>query len=615
MFLSDWQVYFDSELGLKMVKPLNDDFVFALEEKEKKENLRLNLNTTLIFTGDDYEYLQEAVALNQCPEIDVIIKYRFQEVWRGFINPRKGTYNQDICRVEIKPTPKDAQYCIDKILDKEVNVISQNVSYPAYFAFPDSVFEIQECILGEFDNVVITRFAANSPDPITVIYSSLDEPDFSVCGLGAESGWSKLEEKVDILQVNPDKTFKIRLTIKYVRENLILDCNQGQTDATFLDFILLTNNCNINNTAVYSRPAVTQFKEFIGELMTTDEVDPFLPIPTDRLTQTKKYEYIGVDESGNRPQYFRARLWNDVLNLLVQSCGITIISNFFNINPDGTAPLNDIYTRAKDEAHNLLIWQKSDIKRPTSAQAAFIGNITLKQALEITSAFNCSYKVEPGNILRIEHISYFEGEETEGEDMTVTYPSRVNNRNTYSYDDNELVKYDKFTWMDTVQDRDFKGVDIEYLNDCSENTRSYAFGRVTTSISEIIENANNFTDDGYVLASAVLIDGDYIVVSDRGKITNEPKLNAPLSLANLHYNYWRYDRPFESGNMNGEETTFITTKKTKRQGIINLPINPDDFFTYNFRNLIKTGLGWGMPSNITYSASSCLASFNILHND
>lgn len=607
MFLSDWQVYFDSELGLKMVKPLNDDFVFALEEKDKKENLRLNLNTTLIFTGDDYQYLQEAVALNQCPEIDVIIKYRFQEVWRGFLNPRKGTYNQDICRVEIKPTPKDAQYCIDKILDKEVNVISQNVSYPAYFAFPNSVFNLQSCELGEFDNVTITNEG--------LIYNVNDQPDFSVCGLGAESGWSKFIETVLILQVNPNKTFRVRLTITYSREELTLDCNQGQTPATFLDFTLLTNNCNINNTAVYSRPAITRLKEVTGELITSDEVDPFAPLPVDKVLQVKFYEYLGVDELGNRQQYFRARLFKDVLNSLVNECNLTIVSNFFNINRDNTNPDNDVYERAQIEAYNLLIWQKSDIKRPNSFQGATIGNLTLKQALEIVGVFNCSYKVEPGNILRIEHISYFEGEETEGEDMTVSYPARVNNRNTYSYDDNELVKYDKFTWMDTVQDRDFKGLDIEYLNDCSENTRSYAFGRVTTSISEIIDNANNFTDDGYVLASAVLIDGDYIVVSDRGKITNEPKLNAPLSLANLHYNYWRYDRPFESGNMNGEETQFITTKKTKRQGIINLPINPDDFFSYNFRNLIKTGLGWGIPSNITYSASSCLASFNILHND
>jgi hypothetical protein len=607
MFLSDWQVYFDSTLGLKMVKPLNDDFVFALEEKDKKENLRLNLNTSLIFTGEDYQYLQDAVALSQCPEVDVIIKYRFQEVWRGFLNPRKGTYNQDICRVEIKPTPKDTQFCIDKILDKEVNVISQNIAYPAYFAFPNSVFNLQSCDLGEFDNVTITSEG--------LIYNVNDQPDFTVCGLGAENGWSKFLETILILQVNPNKTFKVRYTVTYVREELTLDCNQGQTPATFLDFTLLTNNCNINNTAVYSRPAITTLKDVTGELITSDEVDPFEPLPVDKVLQVKTYEYLGVDELGNRQQYFRARLFKDVLETLVNECNVTIVSNFFNINPDQTNPDNEIYERAQIEAFNLLIWQKSDIKRPNSFQGATIGNMTLKQALEIVGVFNCSYKVESGNILRIEHISYFEGEETEGEDMTTTYPSRVNNRNTYSYDDNELVKYDKFSWMDAVQDRDFKGLDIEYLNDCSENTRTYAFSKISTSMGEILENANNFSDDGFVLASAVLINGDYIVVSDRGKISNEPKLNAPLSFANLHYNYWRYDRPFAEGNMNGVLTQFITEKKTKRQGVVNLPINPDDFFSYNFRNLIKTGLGWGMPSNITYSASSCLASFNILHND
>jgi hypothetical protein len=607
MFLSDWQVYFDSELGLKIVKPLNDDFIFALEQKDKKENLRLNLNTTLVFTGEDYQYLQDAVAINQCPEIDVIIKYRFQEVWRGFLNPRKGTYNQDICRVEIQPTPKDAQFCIDSISDQEVNILQTTAPQSAFFAFPNSVFNVQSCELGEFDNVII----ANDE----VIYSVNDQPDFSICGLGAESGWSKLTETVLILQVNPNKSFRVRLTITYTREELTLSCNQGQTPATFLDFTLLTNNCNINNTAVYSRPAVTFLSQVVGNLITSDEVEPFDPLPVDRTLQVKIYGYVGIDELGNRQRYFRARLFNDVLQSLVSECNTTIVSNFFNINPDGTAPDNDVYDRAQIEAHNLLIWQKSDIKRPLSAQAASIGNMTIKQALEIVGVFNCSYKLESGNILRIEHISYFEDEETEGEDMTTTYPSRVNNRNTYNYQDNELVKFDKFSWMDVVQDVDFKGEDIQYLNDCSENVRTYSFSRISTAMGEILENANNFSDDGFVLASAVLVDGDYIVISDRGKISNQPKLNAPLSFANLHFNYWRYERPFSEGIMNGITTQFITTKKTKQQGVINLPINPDDFFTYNFRQLIKTGLGWGMPTNITYSASSCLASFNVLHDD
>ena len=49
--------------------------------------------------------------------------------------------------------------------------------------------------------------------------------------------------------------------------------------------------------------------------------------------------------------------------LMLQSgCGLTVQSDFFNINPPGLNPSNSAYDKAFLELQELVVFQKSDIK-------------------------------------------------------------------------------------------------------------------------------------------------------------------------------------------------------------------------------------------------------------
>jgi len=610
MYLSDWQVYLIHDtLGTKMTAPKVSDLVFTYEEKENKENLRLILDTPLIFTGDDYQYIQDAIALSSCPEITVEVKYRSSLFWTGYINPKLGTFDEDVCRVEIKATAEDLNDCIDNILQEEQNILFLNLPRKtAYLGYPNASLNIQTCILGNFDNVeIVDNVLYQGGDPV---YQVGDEPDFTTCGLGAENGWALYQEKIELISVNPDGTFTVRVENKYVREEVTLDCSGGVPADAPEGFTLITNNCSVDGTALYGRPPVTYESERTGYLITSLEVDPLTwSSLDDGSSRIIDYRVTGYSSIGNITSYGRALVLNDVIEKMVEDCELTVVSNLLNINPDATAPTNDVYSST--ELHNLLIWQKSDIKRPTSASGAVNGNTTVKEMLEMLNIFNISWRID-NDKLRIEHISYFESLETNGDDLTVLFPSRVSGRNKYTFDDIELVRLEKFKWMDAVQDSDFAGVDISYQNKCAKGSKEYKFGRLTTAITEIESNTDNFADDGFVIASCFIANGEYGVNFGYGARSNQYKANVALSFANLHEAYWTYNRPFVEGRINGALTTFDSTMPTKRQGGISYPILPDAFLSKDWILKIKSELGYGKPDKITYSASSCIASFNLI---
>jgi hypothetical protein len=612
MYLDNWEVYLIHDtLGEKMASPKNSDFLFIYEEKETKYNIRLILDTTLVFTGDDYAYIMEAISLNDCPDITVDIKYRGQPFWSGYINTRKANFDLDSCRIEVKPIAQDLQDCLDNILEEEVNILYQNINrQTVYLGYPNADLNIQTCILGQFDNVeIVDNILYQGGDPV---YQIGDAPDFTTCGLGAENGWSLYQEKIELISVNPDGTFTVRVENKYVREEIVLDCVGGVPPDAPDDFVLVTNNCGVDGTATYGRPPVVYEYQRTGYLITSLEVDPLTWSSLDEgSSRIIDYRVSGYTSVGNITSYGRGLKLNDVIEKLTEDCALTVVSNFLGINADSTQPANDVYTRAVNEAQNLIIWQKSDIKRPTASAGATNGNTTLQEVLNMLNMFNVTYRIDGSN-LRIEHISYFEALESDGDDLTALYPSRVSFRNKYTYNDVDLVRQEKFSWMDVPQDIDFVGQNIVYPNQCAEGTKEYEFGRVTTAITEIEANPDNFTDDGFVIASCFQVGSDYGINYGLGEITGDNKANAPLSFANLHANYWTYYRPFSEGRLNGSLITMDSVIPNKRQTGITYPMLPDTFLAKNWATKIKSELGYGRAEKITYSASSCIATLELL---
>jgi hypothetical protein len=92
------------------------------------------------------------------------------------------------------------------------------------------------------------------------------------------------------------------------------------------------------------------------------------------------------------------------------------------------------------------------------------------------------------------------------------------------------------------------------------------------------------------MVACEIINGLRWVIDEVGVISGYLLPNGHLSIANLHENYWRYERIAYNGEMNGLQTVFTTIEKFKELEEIRLPLCCTQF---DPEKLINTGLGWG----------------------
>ncbi len=247
----------------------------------------------------------------------------------------------------------------------------------------------------------------------------------------------------------------------------------------------------------------------------------------------------------------RGRLFNDVMEHLVSQlgCSITLKSHFFNINADHVAPpSNDAYEYAELYYQKLLIFQKSDVKRPFGDPSfSFIWNMKLKDLLaDLQTMFNVFWRLD-GTDLILEHISYFEA--AAGPDYsTVVMPLEL------EYDIN-TPKSERFVWSDEDCHAIFKGMTITY--NCGNDQVERKVQLFSTDVEFVRTEAyqDRVNDDNWVLVSATFADPIYFI-NDKNK---------PLSWTNLHDKLHRHWRPFTSGTLNGSPVTFTSVQPLKKQ--------------------------------------------------
>ena len=62
------------------------------------------------------------------------------------------------------------------------------------------------------------------------------------------------------------------------------------------------------------------------------------------------------------------------------------------------------------------------------------------------------------------------------------------------------------------------------------------------------------------------------ILNEEGVLSSENRINGHLSIANLHYHYWKHDRIFAQGYMNNVLTNFTTYQKIKQIKDLSFPI-------------------------------------------
>lgn len=273
------------------------------------------------------------------------------------------------------------------------------------------------------------------------------------------------------------------------------------------------------------------------------------------------------------------RRFDAVLEYLMEQteCGLTVVSNFFNINPDDTAPDNSFYDRAADVLQDLILHQASDVKRfdasdPSKIQA---WNIKLQDLLnDLKILFNMDWKVD-GPSFRLEHVSYFEAQT--GPDYTAESYKRELSRA-----DQTIYRLTRFLFKNEQAGDYFKGFPIEVY--CGEGEQTKRLSVLSTDLAFIsnIDNAESIADDGFVLVATT--------PSGFTNIYENLFDNRPLSWTELHRDFYTAEMD-GSGEINGIEVTPYSLKKTRKAPAFGVRLCCDD--DYNPSALVTTAMGNG----------------------
>lgn len=283
-------------------------------------------------------------------------------------------------------------------------------------------------------------------------------------------------------------------------------------------------------------------------------------------------------------EYTRCFLLKEVIQYIAEQIvpGVEFQSTFLN------AATNPV-TLATNRYLNVMIAQKSDIKRWQASDKAWRGMLSFNEIMEICKIMNLYWTYEEG-VLRVEHISYF----TYDDGMDLRSQPLHKAVRSFSYDKNNMPARETYSFMES-QGMDFVPHTMTYFSECfnknkENNTVNYSW-EVTTDIEYIQDcmadpdKISNISDDGWVLLSTYW-DAPAFRIYMSYSTNPEYKFNGDLGWSMLLRTLHMHDRPVPNGAIAGAPLEFYSTRKIKIQECS--AIVCDDF---DASELVTTELG------------------------
>lgn len=291
---------------------------------------------------------------------------------------------------------------------------------------------------------------------------------------------------------------------------------------------------------------------------------------------------------------------------------------YLGTSPQPFSPydFSNYVTGEASKVENLILFQKSDVKRPSGTGNASIANTTLEKMLkDICNMFNLKWDIDEDDNFIIEHVSFFQ--KGVGLNLVGRRDARLRSgMNKYSYDVDNMPRRELFQMADEKYTYgDFRGVPITYSNSCvgqgEKEDKDWIVESIMTDVSLVL---NNPTSDSQVVAD----DGFVLIACDeQNNILSEPTilggntLNNPLSWSHLHVDYWRHDRVFNTFMMNNVQTEALSVVPTKKQVKLNVSLCCGEVF--DPEELINTEMGEGAVSEATFNLYQDLLEVTLLY--
>lgn len=624
---------------------------------------RKSLSGKLKFTNqnEDWQYFFSKVLPSECCKVLFFIEKKctglgigsedggsidteqaWNTDWQGYFTRSNGKWDISHCNVELDIEIDDAYACLDSYSSDDVNILPE-VEKNSVFIKSDITIEQFECCQ---DDVNVYGFSyqgeyGNCEDLVLTTFTGSLGAGFwaerTVIGCNgiqtgptADQAYSIIKTRIIIDAITDgggnDITLTGRVCTTYIRQTIVTLDSGGepnQPDANGGNEWYALESFEINGYPVtkWAR-SPNNCPAGIGGWSAYVIANGLGAFEQTRVGDCEEFivVYPTCFEEPSTIEYTSGRNFGEVCNYVATKfCGraIGVRSDFFEINAPGdtpgfTAGVNYI-TGLINKVKNMLIYQKSDILYPAADQSAAVGELSFDD-LEVIwrEMFNCYWFIDSDGYIRVEHINWFLRAATV--DTTVGYENtKINqSKHIFSFDKSDIPIREEYTWMEQ-NDFDFIGVPIRYSPFCSnpKNITYHPVAFVTTDVNMILNLPEDINEDGFVL---IAVDQDDNTKIDReaGLLTGEVKNNAHLSWANLHYNYHRYERWLSSGEMNGEPTSFLSVKKTKRQVGIMLKTNGCCKAIEPLTDLATTEIGDGVIDKMTKDNRTEVFSFELL---
>lgn len=554
------------------------NLIFGITRDKDFGFYRRELSTPLKFRSAAYAYLKSIEDSNDCVALALNIYHKtlpfFSKTAR--FQTSHFRFDNDNCSTFVGGDSVDAYDCFVSGFEDEINILTGTTK------------TLVNSLLGEYERI---ECSASYPSG-TLVEEDYPTPITDCISPG--EGWTQIDQLVN----TGGGTDVVYST--YIREVYVSTCDgSNPVEPCGTGWILIDDNCPTN--ATYAR-AVPVTDLIVATQLSAGELY--------RATaQIRGGVAVNGAEYNNIPISNGVRLSVLLTNFLLP-CGLAPVSDFFSINGDDTFPANDVYAAAKEKLQNLVVFQKSDVKRAGALNDATNGKWTLKGVFGALKAmFDIQFRIV-GSTLRLEHRTYFA--DVMGEDLTATQPERLVDTNNYTYDTASQISEEKWRFMESVSNS-FEGVPYKY--DCfdrrEQRKEEYVIEDSNNDVGSLIGAPDAYADAGFTWVNACVIGGVYYLESEVSALTGEVLLNGHLSIPNLMRTYHTYDRPRLSATWDGDPVLFDSARRTKIQPPISFRLCAEDFAAWDESALITTGLGAGQIESADYDTAGATMTVNL----
>lgn len=562
-----------------------EDLTFSDEQDESFRFFRRVITTEMQFKGSDYAYLWPFEDAG-CSQIGFVVKYKGSEVYKGLI--LFGTENIGVdlrnCIMTIRIDPEDEYTCLLNGWEQERNLLLGRDRYSAQTEVGE--LEYDTCTTPE--NNSFTALYVNGA-PVTCLDS--DDPS------GLYEDWTLIFWEIE--NVAPGVW---RSVATFAREVATVDCDGATAVEPPGDgWFLQSDDCAGSGTSTWVR---APGRVFVPEESIDDR-------PNEIYKET--WRVAGVPEGETQrttTAYGNAIKLKEVLPVLAAFCSLDVVSDFYDIDADGTAPSNSEYTAAAADLKDLLIYQKSDIKLPTASQPATQALWSLKGLLEsLQLQHDIEIRIQDG-VMRIEHMTYWQSLSAGIDITTGQYQPLGSADIRYSNNGQQVARQERWSFAEEVS-FDFRGLPIFYA-ECvprqAAEEQQYNMQRVNNDISFIASNAERSSNDGFTFAAAKDVGGQlYIPYSNMpSTLGGNLVLNAAMSIPNLLDKYHRNRRPLLNGALNAQDVTFNSAIPRRELDEITLIMDRAYYHSsFDPAAAVSTALGDAEVITAEYNAADC----------